>query len=101
MSHAEAHTQTITNIAEPPMFRIIYVNDDVTTVEFVASSLIAVFKYTPETAEQITWDVHANGSAVVAVLPYELAEQKGAEVLAAARENQYPLQVRLEPDLVE
>jgi ATP-dependent Clp protease adaptor protein ClpS len=63
--------------------------------------LIEIFKYTPETAEQITWDVHSNGSAIVAVLPYELAEQKGSEVLTAARENQYPLQVRLEPDVSE
>jgi hypothetical protein len=32
----------------------------------------------------------------VAVLPYEIAEQKGIEVTLAARQQNYPLQVKLE-----
>jgi ATP-dependent Clp protease adaptor protein ClpS len=44
-------------------------------------------------------EVHENGSAVVAVLPYELAEQKGIEVTVAARKNGFPLQVKIEPDV--
>jgi ATP-dependent Clp protease adapter protein ClpS len=43
-------------------------------------------------------DIHTQGSATVAVLPYEIAEQKGIEVTLNARTNGYPLQVRLEPD---
>jgi len=34
----------------------------------------------------------------VAVLPYEIAEQKGVEITLAARNSGYPLQIRLEPD---
>jgi ATP-dependent Clp protease adapter protein ClpS len=41
-------------------------------------------------------DIHHNGSAVVAVLPYEIAEQKGTEVTLEARQQGYPLQVKLE-----
>jgi ATP-dependent Clp protease adapter protein ClpS len=37
---------------------------------------------------------------VVAVLPYEVAEQKGIEVTVAARSQDYPLQIKLEPDTV-
>jgi ATP-dependent Clp protease adapter protein ClpS len=37
---------------------------------------------------------------VVAVLPYELAEQKGIEVTVQARNNNYPLQIKLEPEIV-
>jgi ATP-dependent Clp protease adapter protein ClpS len=48
----------------------------------------------------ITQDIHSAGSAVVAVLPYEVAEQKGIEVTVHARTNNYPLQVKLEPDTV-
>jgi ATP-dependent Clp protease adapter protein ClpS len=47
----------------------------------------------------ITYDIHENGSAVVAVLPYEIAEQKGVEITMAARSQNYPLQVKLEPDV--
>jgi len=35
---------------------------------------------------------------VVAVLPYEVAEQKGIEVTVQARSRQYPLQIKLEPE---
>ena len=45
-------------------------------------------------------DIHDQGSAVVAVLPYEVAEQKGIEVTVHARSNNYPLQIKLEPETV-
>jgi len=87
-------------IKEPPMFKVIYLNDNQTTVEFVIETLIDFFNYNTETALTITQDIHTAGSAVVAVLPYEVAEQKGIEVTVHARSNNYPLQVKLEPDAV-
>jgi len=86
------------DLKEPPMFRVIYLNDNATAMEFVIESLIEVFDYTPTTAEKITVDIHESGSAVVAILPYEIAEQKGIEVTVSARGAGYPLQVKLEPD---
>jgi ATP-dependent Clp protease adaptor protein ClpS len=88
------------SIKEPPMFKIIYLNDNQTTMEFVIETLIEFFNYTNETALQITHDIHAAGSAVVAVLPYEIAEQKGIEITVHARNNSYPLQIKLEPESV-
>lgn len=85
-------------VIEPPLFRVVYLNDNQTTMEFVIDSLIEFFDYTPETAEQITVDIHEDGSAVVAVLPFEIAEQKGVEVTVMARSQSYPLQVKLEPE---
>jgi ATP-dependent Clp protease adaptor protein ClpS len=87
-------------IKEPPMFKVIYLNDNQTTVEFVVETLVEFFNYTAQTAEQITVDIHDQGSAVVAVLPYEIAEQKGIEVTVHARSNNYPLQIKLEPETV-
>jgi ATP-dependent Clp protease adaptor protein ClpS len=86
------------NLAEPPLFKIIYLNDDVTSMEFVVSSLIEYFNYTDDTAAHITESIHSNGSAVVAVLPYEIAEQKGIEVTVSARSQGYPLQVKVESE---
>ena len=83
---------------EPPMFRVVYLNDNTTSMEFVVESLIEHFDYTPETAEQITVDIHETGSACVAVLPFEIAEQKGVEVTISARAQSYPLQIKLEPE---
>ena len=85
-------------LQEPPLFKVIYINDEVTTMEFVVDSLCEFFSYNPDTASQITTDIHANGSAIVAVLPYEIAEQKGIEVTLDARSKGYPLQIKVEAD---
>ena len=100
MSQAEPKTRTRPGIqlAEPPMYKVIYINDDKTAMEFVIDSLIEHFEYTFTTAEQITVDIHQSGSAVVAVLPYEVAEQKGIEITVSARSEGYPLQIKLEPE---
>ena len=86
------------NIKEPPMFKVIYLNDNQTTIEFVIETLVEFFNYNEQTAQQITVDIHEAGSAVVAILPYEVAEQKGIEVTVHARSNNYPLQIKLEPE---
>jgi ATP-dependent Clp protease adaptor protein ClpS len=73
-------------------------NDEVTTMEFVVETLISYFNYNMESAAKITNDIHESGSAVVAVLPYEIAEQLGVEVTLEARSLGYPLQVKIEND---
>ena len=102
MSHADAVTKIEINhsIQEPPMFKVIYLNDSQTTMEFVIETLVNFFNYNNETAVKITEDIHIVGSATVAVLPYEIAEQKGIEVTIHARSQNYPLQVKLEPETV-
>jgi ATP-dependent Clp protease adaptor protein ClpS len=67
-------------------------------MEFVVSSLIDYFNYNPDTATGITHDIHEKGSAVVAVLPYEIAEQRGIEVTLDARSKGYPLQIKVEAE---
>ena len=97
-SDAVAKIKTVEGIKEPPMFKIIYLNDSQTSMEFVIETLIDFFNYTTQTAVKITEDIHAQGAAVVAVLPYEIAEQKGIEVTLCARSNNFPLQIKLEPE---
>jgi ATP-dependent Clp protease adaptor protein ClpS len=85
------------DVKEPPMFRVIYLNDDKTAVDFVIASLVEHFAYNALDAEAVTLSIHEQGSAVVAILPYEIAEQKGIEVTVSARSEGYPLQIKLEP----
>jgi ATP-dependent Clp protease adaptor protein ClpS len=85
-------------VPEPPMFKVIYMNDDTTTVDFVVRSLIDHFNYTLDTSASITTTIHEQGSAVVAVLPFEIAEQKGMEVTLDARNAGFPLQVKVESE---
>ena len=100
MGNADTVTKTRTSLElkEPPMFKVIYLNDNQTTIEFVIESLVEFFNYNAQTALQITSDIHEQGSAVVAVLPYEIAEQKGIEVTIDARSHGYPLQIKVEPE---
>lgn len=103
MAQSDTRTKIKPNeaVKEPPMFKVVYLNDNKTSMEFVIESLIEYFDYRPETAEQITIDIHETGSACVAVLPYEVAEQKGIEVTMSARAQSYPLQIKLEPETVD
>jgi ATP-dependent Clp protease adaptor protein ClpS len=64
----------------------------------VISSLIEHFHYNADTAVNITHNIHEEGSATVAVLPYEIAEQKGIEVTVEARSQGYPLQIKIEAE---
>jgi len=100
MSKTETKIRIKPNLAlkEPPLYKIIYLNDNVTTMEFVISSLIDYFNYTADTALTITKNIHDEGSAVVAVLPYEIADQKGNEVQLDARNQGFPLQVKVEAE---
>lgn len=100
MADVEVNTKPRINekVKEPPMFKIIYLNDNQTSIDFVIQSLITHFSYTETTAEDIAVNIHQEGAATVAVLPYEIAEQKGIEITVEARANNYPLQIKLEPE---
>ena len=97
-----AKTEIITKIkpnlqiSEPSFYKVFYINDDVTSMKFVGQSLVDYFNHTIDNAMSITTDIHTNGSAVVAVLPYEIAEQKSMEVMVDARGQGFPLQTKIE-----
>lgn len=63
-------SQSKTDVKEPPRFRVIYVNDEVTTMAFVIESMVVIFHLEREHAEHLTQKIHEEGSAVVAVLPW-------------------------------
>ena len=86
------------DVKPPPLFNVIYINDNTTTMEFVVETLKAVFNHNEDSAEALTVKIHEDGSAVVATLPYEIAEQKGVEVTLLARNNGFPLAVKLEAE---
>lgn len=100
MAKTESKTKIKVNttLKEPPLYRVIYINDEVTTMSFVVGSLIDHFDYNEDTALHITEDIHAQGSAVVAILPFEIAEQKRIEVVSDARKAKFPLKVNIESE---
>ena len=85
-------------LRNPKMYKVIYLNDDVTTMDFVVGSLVDYFDHTENSAVDITQEIHVSGSAVVAVLPHEIAEQKGIEVTLDAQNQGFPLKVKIESE---
>ena len=86
------------NLQEPKRFRVVFINDEITTMDFIIEVLKNIFGYEEEDAHATTMRIHSEGAGVVAVLPYELAEQKGIETTMLARSHGFPLQVKLEPE---
>lgn len=99
-----ANTQTKVKIkpdlrlAEPKMFRVIFMNDDKTSMEFVIGSLVDHLNHSADTALELTERIHEKGSAVVAVLPHEIAEQKGIDITLDAHGQGFPLKVKIESE---
>jgi len=93
----DVETKTKVRVKEPSLFNVIYLNDDGTTMQFVVDTLMRHFDYDDHMAIDKTMEIHEEDSAVVATLPYEIAEQKGVEVTLEARQLGFPLQVKVEP----
>jgi len=82
----------------PPLYKVLFHNDDYTTQEFVEQVLIVVFNHEPETAHRIMLHVHMHGVGVAGIYPYEIAETKMRKTTELAREAEYPLLVTVEPE---
>jgi ATP-dependent Clp protease adaptor protein ClpS len=85
-------------IVEPKLYKVIFLNDDYTPMEFVVSLIITLFKHSEETAHSITMRIHEEGSGVVGIYSFELAEQKSLEATVLSRDNGFPLRVKIEEE---
>jgi len=84
------------DILLPKLYKVVLLNDDYTTFEFVIEILKSVFNKTEEEAINLTLKVDREGSAAVGVYPYEVAEMKVNKVHSLARSAGYPLRARIE-----
>lgn len=85
-------------IAEPPMYKIILLNDDFTPMDFVIDLLTKIFRKNEEEAIRITMSVHEKGSEVVAVYSAEIAKMKKIQAMDFAKSEGHPLKVVVELD---
>ncbi len=76
---------------EPPAFKVVLLNDDYTTMEFVVAVLEQVFQKSPAEAYRVMMNVHVNGRGIAGVYPWEIAETKVETVTSLAREAGFPL----------
>ncbi len=84
--------------ATPRRYRVLFHNDDYTTMEYVVEVLQRFFHKNETEALHIMLTVHKKGSAVAGVYPRDVAETKVSDVMADARDRGHPLLLTAEPE---
>jgi len=91
--------QTLTKekikLEEPPMYDVVFLNDNITTTDFVVRVLKQIFNKTQEQADTIMKYIHKAGQGIVGTYVHEVAEQKGIETTLIARQEGFPLQIKV------
>ncbi len=96
MNKEDARAAVAEEIKEPEQFRVVLLNDDFTTKDFVVAVLMAVFHKSREDATVIMEDVHRKGRGVVGAYTHDIALTRCHQVHEAARQSGYPLRCVME-----
>lgn len=98
LADTDVEQQEELDITEPKMWKVIMLNDDKTTMDFVVSLLVQVFHMSEQGAIETMLLIHVDGQAVVGIYAHEVAEEKMNTCIRTARHHGYPLQVIIEED---
>lgn len=85
-------------IEEPRQYKVVFHNDDFTTMEFVTEVLRQVFNKHADEAVTLMMKVHREGQAIVGIYSYDVAMTKTVQATAMARNEGYPLKITCEPE---
>ena len=88
--------RTAEKIKEPSLFKVVLLNDDYSTMDFVIQVLESVFMKSPAEAYRIMMQVHLNGRGIAGIYPWEIAETKVQTVTSMAQKAGYPLRATTE-----
>jgi len=91
-------TDVRTRTEKPRMYKVLFHNDDYTTMEFVVEVLMTVFRRTRVEATRIMLTVHTGRAGLAGVYTREIAETKADQAMDMARGRGYPLLVTTEPE---
>ena len=91
-------TQQRIRIEEPRQYKVIFHNDDITTMEFVTEVLRRVFNKPADEAVTLMMRVHREGQAVVGIYSYDMAMTKASMATTMARNEGFPLNITCEPE---
>jgi len=91
----DVDTEEKTRLA--PRWKVILLDDDITTFDFVIGLLVGLFHKPVEEAVKLTFEVHETGSALITVTSLERAELYVEQVRSLARPQGFPLTATIEP----
>lgn len=85
-------------LEQPPLYKVVLINDDYTPMDFVVDVLRSFFNLNIEKATQVMLKVHTEGKGVCGVFSKDGAETKAAQVNDYSRECEQPLLCSVEVD---
>lgn len=94
----ETATRPKKKVGHPRMYKVMLLNDDYSTMDFVVMVLETVFRHPRVRAEEIMMEVHEKGSGVAGVYSFQVAETKVHKVQDLAREHEHPLKCTMEAE---
>ncbi len=94
----ELEFESLEENSEIKRYKVVLLNDDFTSMDFVVEILMELFSHPLDSAINIMLDIHREGRGVCGVFTYEVAETKIAQVRKRALENEYPLKAIMEEE---
>lgn len=93
-------SRSITRTApkEPHRYKVIILNDDFTTFEFVVDIMVLVFMKSQQEAWTIAETTHLHKKATVGIYSLDIAKSKVAKATAMARAEGFPLKFDIEQE---
>jgi ATP-dependent Clp protease adaptor protein ClpS len=85
-------------LKHPKKYKVLLLNDDYTSMEFVIDVLMNIFHKSYEQAQQVMLEVHQKDKGVCGVYSHEIAETKIMQVHKNARESGFPLRSEMEEE---
>lgn len=83
---------------EPKKYKVLLLNDDFTSMDFVVQVLEGIFHRSQGDAFAIMLKIHKEGSGLCGIYPFDIAETKVAQVLSLAKKNRFPLRAVMEEE---
>ena len=85
-------------LKEPQQYKVLLLNDDYSSMDFVVDVLMTIFHKSYSEAERIMIEVHEKQRGLCGIYTYEIAETKVAQVTKVAREQGFPLKAIMEEE---
>jgi ATP-dependent Clp protease adaptor protein ClpS len=79
-----------------PLWKVLFHNDDRTTMEFVMKVLMEIFEHNQSKAFEIMMQIHETGIGLVGIYSQEDAKLKQEQTISLARAQKFPLKVTIE-----
>ena len=97
-TNTDLETKERVKVKYPKRYKVLLLNDDYTSMEFVIDVLITIFHKSYEQAYEIMLEIHEKTKGTCGIYTHEIAETKVMQVHKKARDNGFPLRATMEDE---